>query len=74
MLQVIRLDKKVECAACGSRSLEKRDFEYNLRGKMIVKEKCLYCDREAGKMCSQGVTVQDLASFQSSVKESAPSI
>ena len=64
MLQVIRLDKKVECAACGSRSIEKRDFEYTASGRMLLKEKCLFCDREAGKLCSQNVTVPDRASFQ----------
>lgn len=71
MLQVVRLDKKVECAACGSRAIEKREFEFMENGRMVRKERCLFCDKESGKLCSQSATVHGLASSPLSIKENA---
>ena len=55
-LQVIRLDKKVECASCGSRAIEKVDVECENGRPLIKNQKCIFCECEAGSLCSQSTS------------------
>jgi hypothetical protein len=54
-LQVIRLDKKVECAACGSRAITKVHVKCRDGRPIIKNQKCLFCEVEAGSLCSQSL-------------------
>lgn len=47
-------DGKVACAACGSTNIVSKEIKEK-NGRLVLREKCLYCDKEAGKLCSQVV-------------------
>jgi hypothetical protein len=54
-LQTRCLDGTLECAACGSQNLGKREIEVRDGRPMPKKERCIYCDKEAGHLCRYGV-------------------